>query len=315
MRSPTIARTVQVLDFLTVHHARGFTPAELSRRLRISKSTAPRPARHARRARAPRAPIPRTNLTTGSVPALIPMGAVAEAALRARSAHARTRSQRCLAEDYDGECRRSSCGRGEEVLPPSATPASRHAAARPSRAGQRRAARPAARHSAPRRGADEAVDAWLGRLGPELSDIHRCPLPRSISSTPCASRGFAVVLLHHQRLRRPHAPSLAHADLCTPEGREQDPPLPSPSLAHDDYIPPADRMPLDAEVASIAAPIFNPDGTMRFAISLAPRLRLPRPRPCRPSRAPYSHAAGRVTTKIGGHPPPADRPPQAATRN
>ena len=94
-------------------------------------------------------------------------------------------------------------------------------------------------------------------------------LPRSTRSKQFASEASPLSCCT-QKPARPHALSLADADLYTPEGREQDPPQPSPSLAHDDYIPPADRMPLDAEVASIAAPIFNPDGTMRFAISLAP---------------------------------------------
>src|SRR5579862_9458179 len=111
MRSPAVERAVQILDFLTVHHTRGFTASELSRQLQISKSTA-RILLATLTERAVLQRDPNSNAYQLG-PALIPMGDVAEAAHG--SLMGAKREVALLAEEYDGECV-ILMRTGEEVL-------------------------------------------------------------------------------------------------------------------------------------------------------------------------------------------------------
>src|SRR5579862_2289351 len=186
MRSPAVERAVQVLDFLTVHHARGFTASELSRQLRISKST----ARILLATLTDRALLERDPNTHGYRlgPALIPMGAVAETA-HGSLGDARRESER-LAEEYDGECV-ILMRTGEEVLIVGHAGISQ-VGSTTFRAGQRQLLAPPLGTVVLAWAPDDAVESWLGRLGPDLSEIDRGHYRATLETV--RQRGYAVVL-------------------------------------------------------------------------------------------------------------------------
>ncbi len=73
-----------------------------------------------------------------------------------------------------------------------------------------------------------------------------------------------------------------------------------------------DDLPPDAELSSVAAPVFGPDGTMLFAIALMPERHGARDIPAL-SRA-VLRAAGRVMAAIDGRQPGAAGAEPAAAR-
>ncbi len=259
-RSPSVERTVQILDFLTTHPGRGFTVSELSRRLRMSKATTHRIlgslADRALVMRNPDTQEYRLGL------ALVPMGDVAGRSVPAL-AYAKREAQH-LAKQYDGECV-LVMATGEELLvigragvpgPFSITFVE----------GQRQPLAPPIGTIVLAWTTSNAVEAWLDRLGPELSDAERDRYRAAVETV--RRRGYAIGL-RVPRLRELHE-LYSHADLYTPEGREKIGEV-FAALAHDEYLPATDRMPPDAEIGSISAPIFDPNGAMLFAIALIPR--------------------------------------------
>jgi DNA-binding IclR family transcriptional regulator len=304
-KSPSIERAVQILDFLTTHAGRGFTLSELSRRLRISKTTA-HTILNSLTDRALLVRNPDTNEYRLG-PALVPMGAVAERVTPALT-HARREAEQ-LADEFDGECV-IVMATGDELLvvgragipgPLSLT----------FREGQRQPLAPPMGTIILAWMGDRAVEAWLDRLEPDATDSERERYRAAV--TAVRRRGYAV------GLRVPTLYELheiySNADLYTPEGRREISRA-FAALARDTYLP-ADDLPPDAEVGSVAAPVFGPDGSMLFAIALVPSgTHHVRQIPAL-SRA-LVRAAGRVTAAIDGqHPgrkePDAYRRPKTTT--
>ncbi len=155
---------------------------------------------------------------------------------------------------------------------------------------------------------DRAVEAWFDRLGPELTDSERDRYRTAIEAI--RRRGYAVGI----RVRRLVELSeiYANADLYTPDGRREISRAMA-AVAHDeDYLPAVDDLPPDAELSSVAAPVFGPDGTMLFAIALMPERHGARDIPAL-SRA-VLRAAGRVMAAIDGRQPGAAGAEPAAAR-
>lgn len=292
MGSPAVERTIQILDFLTTHPGRGFTLSELSRRLRISKAT----AHGVLTTLSERAMVMR-NPDTNEYrlgPALVPMGAVAERSFPAL-AHARGEAER-LAEDFDAECV-VVIASGEELLiaaragvpgPQSIT----------SHEGQRHPQAPPLGSVVIAWTADADVEAWLDRLDPKFTEAERRHYRAAVDQI--RRQGYSVGV-RVEELGRLSA-TYAEADLYSPEGRRRIGQAMA-AVAHDhDYLPTADEeIDPDAELGSVAAPVFDSDGALLFAIALMPDAQRARDIP-ELSRA-VLRAAGRVMDAIGGRRP------------
>jgi DNA-binding IclR family transcriptional regulator len=299
--SPSIERALQVIDFLTAHPGRGFTLAELSRRLRISKSTA-----H----------VVLNTLTDRGVlqrnadsyeyrlgPALVPIGAVAERSFPALT-HAKPEAER-LAHDYDGECI-VVMATGDELLvvgrsgvpgPLSITYLE----------GQRHPLAPPLGTIILAWTNEHAVEAWLDRLKDELTLEERDHYRTALDGI--RRRGYSVGI-RVQRLYELQG-LYTNGNLYTPEGR-RDISQALSALAHDEFLPAGDDMPPDAEIGFIAAPVFGPDGTMLFAITLMPGEQY-RGRDLPALARAVVRAAGRVTAAIDGRPPGGGVAPASST--
>ena len=294
MGSPAVARAVQVLDFLTTHPGRGFTLSELSRRLRISKATA-----HGILTTLTDRALVQRNPDTNEYrlgPALVPMGSVAERSSPAL-VHAKREAAQ-LAEDFDAECV-IVVAQGDEMLvvgragvpgPGSIT----------AHEGQRLPLAPPLGSILLAWMGDDAIEAWLDRVDPELTDAERARYRAAIAAI--RRQGYAVSV----RVERLESlAELADADLYTPEGRVTIGAALAAIAQEDGYLPAADDLPADAQVQSVAAPVFGPDGAMRCSLALMPGgVRRGRDVP-QMSRA-VLRAAGRVTAAIDGRQPDPD---------
>ncbi len=248
---------MQILDFLTTHPGSGFTLSELSRRLRISKATA-----HAVLATLTERALLVRNPATNEYrlgPALVPMGAVAERAFPALT-HAKHEAER-LAQEFDAECV-IVVATGDQVLI-----AGRAGIPRPrsitSHEGQRQPLVPPMGSTVLAWTGDDAIEAWLDRLGPELSEAERNGYRTAVATI--RRRGFAVGI---------HVPDLealsetyAKVDMYTPEGRREISRVQS-AVAHQHYLLGAEDLPPDTELSTVGAPIFGPDGSLLLAIAL-----------------------------------------------
>ncbi len=288
--SPSVERAVQILDFLTTHPGRGFTLAELSRRLQISRTTA-----HGIVTTLTDRALLLRNPDTHEYrlgPALIPMAAVAERGFPAFT-YAKREADR-LAEEFDAQCV-LVFPTGEEILivGRAGVPAP---FAIDVREGLRRPLYPPLGSAVLAWAGDEAVEAWLNRLGPELTAAEREHYRAAIEAV--RRQGFAAGL-RVQRLVDLFEIQ-AHADLYTPEGRRAISTALA-RLAHEDYLPAAEDPPPDAELMGVSAPVFGPDGNFLFGIALAPDGRHARDIPVL-SRA-VLRAAARVMAAIDGRQP------------
>jgi DNA-binding IclR family transcriptional regulator len=289
--SPSIERAFQMIDFLTAHPGRGFTLAELSRRLRISKST----AHVVLTTLADRGVLQRSpdSFEYRLGPALVPIGAVAERTFPALTL-AKEEAER-LATDWDGECI-VVLAVGDELLvvgragipgPLSVTYLE----------GQRHPLAPPLGTIVLAWTDEQAVDAWLDRLEHALADAERDRYRDALAAI--RRRGYSV------GLRVPGLLALRelyeNGNLYTPEGRREISRALS-ALAHDEFLPVGDELPPDAEIGFVGAPVFGPDGSMLFAITVLPGDQHGgRDLPAL-ARA-VVRAAGRVTAAIDGRRP------------
>ncbi len=290
--SPSVERAVQILDFLTTHPGSGFTLSELSRRLRMSKTT----AHSILTTLTDRALLLRNpdTIEYGLGPALIAMGTVAERRFPALM-HAKREAER-LAEEFDSECV-LVLPTGEELLivGRAGIPGPRSIT---SHDGQRYPLAPPFGSIVLAWTSDRAVEAWLDRLGPELTDSERDHYRAAIEAI--RRRGYAVWIRVERLVDL--AEIYLNADLYTPAGRREIS-LATAALAHDDdYLPAAaEDLPPEAELSSIAVPVFGPGGAMVFAIALVPDGHRVRDIP-ELSRG-LLRAAGRVMVAIDGRQP------------
>lgn len=284
-------RAVQVLDFLTTHPGRGFTLSELSRRLGISKATA-----HGILATLTDRALVQRHADTNEYrlgPALIPMGAVAERTFPALT-HARNEAER-LADEFDCECVIVQASTDELLL------IGRAGVAGPlsitSHEGQRHPLAPPLGSIAIAWAGGAAVEAWLDRLGPELAAAEREHYRTALAAI--RRQGYAVGIRVPQLVELSQL--YAGADLYSPEGRRAVSRAMA-AVAHEDiYLRPTDDLPPDAELGSVAAPVFGSDAAMVLAIALMPERRHVRDLPVL-SRA-IIRAAGRVMAAIDGRHP------------
>jgi DNA-binding IclR family transcriptional regulator len=290
--SPSVERAIQILDFLTTHPGRGFSLSELSRRLDISKATA-----HGVLATLAERALVTRNPDTAEFrlgPALVAMGAVAERGMPALT-QARAEAER-LAEEFEAECV-VVIAAGEELLL-----AARAGVPGPgsitSHEGQRHPHAPPLGSVVVAWTPDEEVEAWLDRLDPAFTDAERAHYRAAV--TRIRRQGYAVGV----RVERLADLSEIYADaeLHSPEGRRRVGRAMA-ALAHDhSYLPTDDdEIAADAEIGSVAAPVFDSDGALLFAIALMPDGRHGSDIPVL-SRA-VLRAAGRVMDAIGGRRP------------
>jgi DNA-binding IclR family transcriptional regulator len=294
MGTPSAERVVQILDFLTTHPGRGFTASELSRQLRLSKSTTYKIL---------------GTLTDGGLarrhpdtleyrlgPALVAMGTVAERSLPALT-YAKREAER-LAEQHDTECV-IMAATGHELLivyhaglpgPLSAT----------FQEGQRQPLAPPMGPVVLAWTSDDAVEAWLHRLGAEVTDDERERYRAAVEAV--RRRGYSVGI-GVPRLYELQA-LYASGDLHTPQGRRELS-LKLAAFARNNSPPMVDELPPDAEISGVTAPVFDADGTMLFAIGITGATYRVRDVPAL-SRA-VVRAAGRVMAAIGGRQPAGAR--------
>jgi DNA-binding IclR family transcriptional regulator len=298
--NPPLERGILILDFLTTHPRQGFTLSELSRRLRISKSTCygllTTLTNRGLVVRDPRSNEYRLG------PGLIPMGAVAEREFPALTLAKREADS--LASDYDGECVITMVT-GDEVLI-----VGRAGLRAPlgfnNFEGQRHPMAAPLGVILMSWQNDDTVEEWLDRLGPELSESERERHRAAVADA--RRRGYAVAL------RASSVDDLVEtqrrADLYTPQGRAA---LAKAlgALAHDEYLVVGDGVPPDARISSIGAPVFGPNGTILFAISLQPGEQHHGDELASLVRAVVG-ACARVTAAIDGRPPSFE--PQTARK-
>jgi DNA-binding IclR family transcriptional regulator len=291
--SPSVERAVQILDFLTTHPGRGFTLSELSRQLGISKATA-----HAILATLTDRGLLLRNPDTReyrSGPGLVPMGAVAERSLPALT-HAKREAER-LADEHDAECI-VVMAVGEEILV-----VGRAGVPGPLSVsyfeGQRHPLAPPLGTVLLAWTANGAVDAWLDRLGPELTEPERERFRTTIATI--RRQGYAAGR-QVQRLSTFEELYLK-GNPHTPAGRREIS-VAQAALAHDDeYLAGADDdAPPGAELGFVTAPVFGPDGAMLYAIALMLGERSTVEDIPRLSHA-VVRAAGRVTAAVDGRQP------------
>jgi DNA-binding IclR family transcriptional regulator len=289
--TPSVERAVRILDLMTTHPGRGFTVAELSRRLGIKRSTA----------HVLVTTLHQLGLLSRSAesreyrlgPALVPMGSVAERAFPAL-VHARREAER-LAAEYDAECVIVTPV-GDELLvvghagtpgPLSITYVE----------GQRAPLAPPLGEMSLAWTSDEAFEAWLRRLDHAPTDAERSVYRAAIASA--RERGYAAGV----RVPRLHELQelYASADLHTPAGRRELSRALS-ALAQEDFLPLAADLPRDVELSFIAAPVFGPDGTMLLTLTFLPGEHYGAEDMPRLARA-VVRAADRVTAAIDGRKP------------
>jgi DNA-binding IclR family transcriptional regulator len=295
MGSPSAERTLRILEFLTTHPGRGFTLSELSRRLKISKGTTYAILTTLTERGALVRPSDSHEYRLG--PALIPIGSVAERGFPALT-HAKREAER-LAEELDIECVVVMAAGAELLIAGRAgTPGPRSIT---SREGQRRPLAPPLGAGLVAWMGDAAIDAWLDRLDGELTMAEREHYRDAIAVI--RRQGYAVGI-RGQRLIDLAQTYLA-AELHTPEGRREILRAMA-AVAHDDgYLPATEEgPPPDAELNSVAAPVFGPDGVLLFAISLMPTRHRARDAP--PLARAVTRAAARVMAPIDGVQPPAN---------
>lgn len=291
MGTPTAERVVQILDFLTTHPGRGFTLSEIARQLRLSKTTTYKILGSL----TDRSLVLR-NADTSDYrlgPALVAMGGVAERNLPALTYAKREADQ--LAEQHDAECVVVIINNQELLIV--------HHAGIPGpsstqwQEGQRQPLAPPMGTVALAWGSPAAVEAWLDRPGLELTDDERRRYREAVDAV--RRRGYAIGM-RVPSLYELHA-LYASADLHTPEGRD-DLSRTLTAFAHENFVPVDESLVPDDEVYSIAAPVFGPDGTMLFAISLLPGEHY-RGRDIPALAREVVRAAGRVMTAIDGRQP------------
>jgi DNA-binding IclR family transcriptional regulator len=299
MGSPSVDRAVQVLDFLTTHPGRGFTLSELSRRLGMSKATA-----HGILSTLTERALLQRHPDTNEYrlgPALVPMGQVAERSFPALP-HARREAER-LAEEYDAECVIVMAIGEETLIIGRAGVPGPHSLTAPE--GQRQPLAPPLGSIVLAWTDDHAVEAWLDRLGPELTDADRARHRAAVEAI--RRRGYAVSI-RVPRLEELLAHLRDSPDLHSPAGRREISRALA-AVAHDEYLP-ADEPPPDAELSAVTAPVFGSDGALLFAIALMPDGRRGRDVPVL-ARA-VLRAAGRVMAAIDGRPPALGAAPARA---
>jgi DNA-binding IclR family transcriptional regulator len=195
-------------------------------------------------------------------PALIPMGAVAQRSFAAL-AHAKREAEH-LAEEFAAQCI-ISMATGEELLIVGRAGIPREDSIRPLE-GQRHPLSPPVGSSVLAWAGEGAIEAWLDRIGSELTEAERDHY--RIAFDAVRRRGYAVGL-RVDRLDDLYE-IYTNADLYTPEGR-RDIYSAMAALAHDDdYLPATDDLPPDARLSAVAVPVFGPDTSLLFAISLVP---------------------------------------------
>jgi DNA-binding IclR family transcriptional regulator len=297
---------VQILDLLTTNPGRGFTLSELSRRLLINKATTHRLlgtlTEHGLLVRHPDTQHYRLG------PALIPMGAVAERGFPALK-YAEAEAEQ-LAEDYDAECVVIMLT-GEEILVigHAGVPGPRSFA---TFAGQRHPLLPPAGTIFLAWKSDAEIEAWLDRSGDQLADDERQYYREAVDVD--RGRGYTFAL------RVPGLADLAElyaaGDPHTRDGRRMIRQMWG-AVAHDrGFLAAGGEVPPDAEVSSVAAPVFGPDGTMLFALCLVVFGGQYRGHDIPRIARDVVRAAGRVTRAVdgrqpagAGHPsPPAAEP-------
>jgi DNA-binding IclR family transcriptional regulator len=290
MGSPTAERTIQILDFLTTHPGRGFTLSELSRQLRISKSTAQKILQTlSERALVLRNP---DSFEFRLGPALIPMGTVAEGNFLALT-HAK-REAELLAQEHDAECFIVMVT-GDELLNVGYTGVPGPLST-PFREGQRLPLAPPIGTLALAWTSDEAIETWLNRLGLELTSGERAQYREAVDVV--RRRGYSI------GIRTPELDALrelyASANMHTPDGRRR---LSAAfdAFAHHNHLLAGDGLPADTEISGVGAPVFGPDGNLLFAICIASTHYHMRDVPSL-SRA-VLRAAGRVMAATGGRHP------------
>jgi DNA-binding IclR family transcriptional regulator len=290
--APSADRTIQILDLLTTHPGRGFTLSELSRRLLMNKATAFRLlgtlTKHALLVRNPHTQEYRLG------PALIPMGSVAARSFPALDS-AKAEAER-LAELTEAECV-LLMPTGDEILVigRAGMPGPLSFA---TFEGQRHPLIPPLGSIFFAWRPDREIGEWLDRAGDELSAAERQRYRDAVAADRRRGYNFALRVEGLNDLfdlyvaGNPYTP-VGRQTILEAYGR----------LAHDaKYLPVADEVDPDAQLSSVAAPVFGPDGALLFSICLLmgeqhrgadlPAL----------ARA-VTHAAGRVTRAIDGHPP------------
>jgi DNA-binding IclR family transcriptional regulator len=230
-------------------------------------------------------------------PALVPMGSVAERTFPAL-VHAKREAAR-LATEHDSDCV-IVIATGDELLI-IARAGSGGPLSMSYFEGQRHPLAPPLGIVLLAWMPDEAIQEWLARLGPELTDAERERY--RVALRAARRRGYAV------QIRVPMLDEFAvvrgTVNSFTVEGQREIIEA-QVALAHDDtYLPLGDELPPDAELSSIAAPVFGPDGTMLVAIALMPGDQYQPPDVPKLARA-VLRAAARVTTAIDGRQPAAD---------
>ncbi len=295
MRSPTVERVVRILDLLTTHPGRGFTLAEITRRLGIKRSTA-----H----------VLVTSLSELGLlsrsghsreyrlgPALVPMGTVAERAFPAVM-FAKREADR-LAAEYDAECVIVTPV-GEELLVVS------HAGAPGPLSityveGQRNPLAPPIGVIVLAWADEAAFESWLGRMDHVPSEHERAFFKSAVESA--RRRGYAA------GVRVPGLDELpdlyATHDLHTPDGRREMSRALS-LLAENQFLPVTADLPPDAEFSFIAAPVFGPDSTMLLTLTFLPGEHYGAEHMPRLARA-VVRGADRVTAALDGRKPMMER--------
>ncbi len=305
MGSPTAERTIQILDFLTTHPGRGFTGSELSRQLRISKTTAHKILQTlTERALVLRNP---DTFEFRLGPALIPMGTVAERNFLALT-HAKREAEK-LAEEHDAECFIVMVT-GDELLNVgyAGVPGPLSTSFRE---GQRLPLAPPIGTLALAWASDQAIEAWLNRLGLPLTKNERTRYRAAVEAV--RRQGFSI------GIRTPKLDELrelyASADLHTPGGRRELS-LAFDMFAHENHLLANDGLPPGMEISGVGAPVFGPDAKLLFAICIASTHYHARDIPGLARAA--LRAAGRVMAAIDGRQPSITgipEPPPRAKRS
>lgn len=289
--SPSVDRAIQILDFLTTHPGRGFTLAEISRRLGISRATA-----HAVVTTLTGRTLLLRDPASGEYrlgPALIPMGSVARRSFPA-FAHSLHEAER-LAEEFDAQCV-VMVATGAELLIVGHAGLAGPLSLQPIE-GQRHTLSPPVGFTVLAWAEEDVVEDWLQRLGSEFTDEERQHFRAAIAAI--RRRGYAVGL----RVARlvDLFDIYARVDLHTLEGRREINAAMA-ALARDaGFVPALDDLPQEAEISAVSAPVFGPDGTFLCALALVPEGRTVSDLPM--VAGAVLRATGRVMSAIDGRRP------------
>ncbi len=291
MRSPTVERVVRILDLLTTHPGRGFTLAEITRRLEIKRSTA-----HVLVTTLGELGLLSRNSDSREFrlgPALVPMGTAAERAFPA-AMYAKREAER-LASEYDAECVIvTPVGEQQLVVSHAGTPGPLSITYVD---GQRHPLAPPLGVITLAWADEAAFEAWLRRMDHVPTEAERAFFKSAVESA--RRRGYAA------GVRVPgldQLPDLYDAhDLHTPEGRREISRALS-VLAHNAFLPLTTDLPPDTELSFIAAPVFGPDSTMLLNLTFVPPEHYGPEQMPRLARA-VVRAADRVTAALDGRKP------------